>query len=299
MTPVSAPAAGLAQLLLIRPNPCLGEARRCFSLAAGPLAVGRLGPPPHALGVRLQAGASGCLVGARRYSPRCAVGDPSVTCRRRAEDASLRFAGSQEFGEYRRRVGSAARLGNMSFAGAIMSSEVDAMTQSAIEATRSRLSYSAIATYAEQIAQENGVIDDTGAVDVYALTERLGGQVAVDDRAESLEVRRPGDFTIFLPTHTSRLRDRFTIAHELGHYFLHYRAPERHRVGERVSTFTRLGRNVSETQANVFASNLLMPAEHFKTVFRRTGHDMVAVAQHFGVSVPAARVRAEYLGLAA
>lgn len=171
------------------------------------------------------------------------------------------------------------------------------LSQSAVEAPRSRLSYSAIATYAEQIARENDVIDEGGTVDVYALLEKLGGEIVVDDRAESLEVREPGDFTVIIPTHTSRLRDRFTIAHELGHYFLHYRAPERHRVGERKSTFTRLGRNVSETQANVFASNLLMPVDHFKDVFAREGGDTVKVAQHFGVSVPAANVRAEYLGL--
>lgn len=70
--------------------------------------------------------------------------------------------------------------------------------------------------------------------------------------AASLDVREPGDFTVIIPTHTSQLGDRFTIAHELGHYFLHYGAPESHRTGERTSTFTRLGRNVAETQANVF-----------------------------------------------
>lgn len=181
-----------------------------------------------------------------------------------------------------------------------MGLEVDSMSvmsHSAVEAPRSRLSYSAIAMYAEEIAREHGVIDTSGYVDVHKLLEKLGGEIVVDDRAESLEVRQQGDFTVIIPTHTSRLRDRFTIAHELGHYFLHYRAPEQHRVGERASTFTRLGRNVAETQANVFASNLLMPADHFKTVFDRSDHDMAMVARHFGVSVPAARVRAEYLGL--
>jgi predicted transcriptional regulator len=178
--------------------------------------------------------------------------------------------------------------------------EVDAMSvmsQSAVEAPRSRLSYSAIATYAEEIAREHGVIDPGGHVNVHELLMKLGGEVVVDDRAESLEVREPGDFTVIIPTHTSQLRDRFTIAHELGHYFLHYRAPDRHRVGERTSTFTRLGRNVAETQANVFASNVLMPTDHFKDAFVRESGDIVAVAQNFGVSVPAAKVRAEYLGL--
>ncbi|MGV0625040.1 ImmA/IrrE family metallo-endopeptidase [Mycolicibacter minnesotensis] len=170
-------------------------------------------------------------------------------------------------------------------------------SRDAVEVPRSRLSYSAIATYAEKIARRHQVIDAGGHVDVHELLAKLGGDVVVDDRAESLEVREQGDFTVILPTHTSRLRDRFTIAHELGHYFLHYRAPDSHRIGEPVSVFTRLGRNVAETQANVFASNLLMPAERFKVVFEQAGPDMTLVAQHFEVSVPAAKVRAEYLGI--
>jgi len=36
---------------------------------------------------------------------------------------------------------------------------------------------------------------------------------------------------------------------------------------------------------------------HFKSVFERSGHDMGQVARHFEVSVPAAKVRAEYLGV--
>lgn len=171
------------------------------------------------------------------------------------------------------------------------------MSQSAVEAPRSRLSYSAIAEYAEQIAREHGVIRADGHVNVHELLRKLGGEIIVDDRAESLEVRDKGDFTVIIPTHTSQLRDRFTIAHELGHYFLHYRAPAPHRIGERISTFTRLGRNVAETQANVFASNLLMPEEHFKTAFKQLNGDMAMVARRFDVSVPAAKVRAEYLGL--
>lgn len=164
-----------------------------------------------------------------------------------------------------------------------------------VVAPRSKLSYSAIAEYAEQIAQKHGVVGENGYVNVHKLLAMLGGEIVVDDRDESLEVREQGDFTVIIPTHTSQLRDRFTIAHELGHYFLHYRAPDHHLVGPRAATFTRLGRNTAETQANVFASNLLMPEKHFKSVSDRLGGDMTLVARHFEVSVPAAEVRAEYL----
>ncbi|CPU70560.1 ImmA/IrrE family metallo-endopeptidase [Mycobacteroides abscessus] len=171
------------------------------------------------------------------------------------------------------------------------------MTSAAVEAPQSRLSYSAIAAYAERIARDNDIVDESGKVDVHALLKKLGGRVEIENRAESLDVRDDYDFTVYLPTHTSQLRDRFTIAHELGHYFLHHRAPDEHVVGKRTSTFTRLGRNVPETQANVFASNLLMPAAQFKAAFEELGRDLVAVADRFEVSVPAAKVRAEFLGL--
>ncbi|KRQ26208.1 XRE family transcriptional regulator [Mycobacteroides sp. H003] len=171
------------------------------------------------------------------------------------------------------------------------------MTQAAVQAPLSKLSYSAIAAYAEEIACQHEVIDESGHVDVHALLNKLGGDIVVDERVESLEIRSPRDFTVIIPTHTSRLRDRFTIAHELGHYFLHNRAPDTHLTGERVSRFTRLGRNPAETQANVFASNLLMPAPAFSKVFAESNHNLATVARHFEVSVPAARVRAEFLGL--
>ncbi|WP_036376379.1 ImmA/IrrE family metallo-endopeptidase [Mycolicibacterium austroafricanum] len=171
------------------------------------------------------------------------------------------------------------------------------MTRTAAEAPQSRLSYAAIAEYTDRIAADHGVVEDTGKVDVCALLANLGGCIEVDNRVESLEVRSDHDFAVYLPTHTSQLRDRFTIAHELGHYFLHYRAPDEHLVGQRARTFTRLGRNVPETQANVFASNLLMPAEAFTAAVGEAAGDLVAVADRFEVAVPAARVRADYLGL--
>ena len=40
-----------------------------------------------------------------------------------------------------------------------------------------------------------------------------------------------------------------------------------------------------------------MPEEHFKTAFKQLNGDMAMVARRFDVSVPAAKVRAEYLGL--
>lgn len=92
---------------------------------------------------------------------------------------------------------------------------------------------------------------------------------------------------------TSNRRDRFTIAHELGHYFLHYLEPE----VDGPRTFGRGERNRAETQANIFAAALLMPTEFFRQAHKRFGNDWWTLAEIFGVSPKAAEVRAQVLGL--
>ncbi|MGV1005135.1 MAG: ImmA/IrrE family metallo-endopeptidase [Candidatus Nanopelagicales bacterium] len=157
----------------------------------------------------------------------------------------------------------------------------------------SRLSYDAIRDYAERVGEHYEIYGRGGAGDVRDLVRQLGGRVAIGDSRESLHVNGPGDFTIFLPHMTSSRRDRFTIAHELGHYFLHYLYPKR----AAAASFGRGERNIVETQANVFASSLLMPAEQFRAAWRKHGGNARALAKIFDVSPAAVEVRAEVLGL--
>lgn len=156
----------------------------------------------------------------------------------------------------------------------------------------SRLSNAAIAQYARRVGDAHRVYTD-GRADVHQLVDDLGGRVETRDGGESLNVRGVGDFTIFLPHFTSEMRDRFTIAHELGHYFLHYRYADIHGP----KSYARGGRNRAETEANVFAAALLMPKESFAKKWCEHHGDAWRVAGHFGVSPAAARVRAETLQL--
>jgi Zn-dependent peptidase ImmA (M78 family) len=155
------------------------------------------------------------------------------------------------------------------------------------------LSHEAIRSYAEMVGKHHEVYDDSGLADIDTLVKNLGGRIRYGDSKESLHVNKPGDFTIYLPQLTSARRDRFTLAHELGHYFLHYRYP----ATEGPESFGRGERNLEETQANVFASSLLMPADKFRSAWRETGGDKWEVGRRFQVSPRAAEVRAEVLRL--
>ena len=89
------------------------------------------------------------------------------------------------------------------------------------------------------------------------------------------------------------VRQRFTIAHEIGHAVLH---KGKNLVDYRMNIDTP--RDLCEIEANNFAAELLMPAEFFGPVWESRDEDVQRVATHFGVSTDAARFRAINLGLA-
>lgn len=154
----------------------------------------------------------------------------------------------------------------------------------------------AIAEYAERVARAHGQYETANRVDLHGLVARLGGRVETSPditAPEALTVNEEGNFTVHLPPLTSDRRDRFTIAHELGHYFLHYL----HAGTAAPMTFGRGSRNRAETQANVFASALLMPEQAFRDSVTRHGKDWWAIGDDFGVSPRAAEVRASVLGI--
>ncbi|MGU3358929.1 ImmA/IrrE family metallo-endopeptidase [Methylobacterium sp. M6A4_1b] len=141
------------------------------------------------------------------------------------------------------------------------------------------------------------------------LVVRLGGrieyktaEVTADKLPESIIVRSMSDFTIFLPSVTSAVRDRFTIAHELGHLFLHYplvssSAPGTVMVATRWVNESNEALQRAEWEANWFAAAFLMPAAEFKQVYEARGRSSDATSIHFGVSPKAAEIRAHSLRL--
>ncbi len=138
--------------------------------------------------------------------------------------------------------------------------------------------------------------------DIEALVARSGGDIVhVDPRFDArtatgtLEVRKDDGFTIYLPYFSSKARDRFTIAHELGHLVLHYYS----RAGDvaEVERFDRDGADLAEVEANWFAAALLMPEDDFREAFTELNGDLNEIAARYGVSYAAAEVRKLTLGL--
>jgi hypothetical protein len=80
---------------------------------------------------------------------------------------------------------------------------------------------------AESDEQHDGA-EANGVGELSMILEGIGGSVHYDeshDGGESSRVTADGSFQIFLPNYTSRKRDRFTVAHEIGHFFLHFLLP--------------------------------------------------------------------------
>jgi hypothetical protein len=136
--------------------------------------------------------------------------------------------------------------------------------------------------------------------DLFQIVEsKLGGDISVlagsewqdENISGSIIVNGPNNFHIYVSAYTGQTRDRFTIAHELGHYFLHSRQGEMKIYAERYTPGTTLP---VEWEANWFAAGLLMPEEAVKECWEDFPAESY-IASVFGVSVDAATYRIEYM----
>jgi hypothetical protein len=125
------------------------------------------------------------------------------------------------------------------------------------------------------------------------IVTQLGGSVEFLSNLDTLQksgaihVRKPGDFTIYLPLFASKLRNRFTIAHELGHFVLHSN------LGKKEIWVARGGTGRTEWEANWFAGAFLMPKVTFQEKLSRM--QTYELASFFGVSEAAIEVRKQHL----
>lgn len=126
-----------------------------------------------------------------------------------------------------------------------------------------------------------------------------------DDVSGMMITREDGSVVIVVNKSHAKSRKRFSVAHELGHYFLH-RAVSPVFVDSK-KVFYRDARAAEgtarqEIEANAFAAELLMPEEEVRKWFPQKlspmdDDDVEKVAKEFEVSVAALSFRLVRLGL--
>ncbi len=145
--------------------------------------------------------------------------------------------------------------------------------------------------FAQQISK---MFDYKVGGEIHNLVEKMAGRIHYQHLDEwinesgSIFVHGEFDFDILLPVYTSPRRDCFTVAHELGHYFLHSD------LGKTPIIAYRKGSTRIEWEANWFAASLLMPADPFRIACQKT-QSLATIANAFGVSEDAARIRKQSL----
>ncbi len=152
---------------------------------------------------------------------------------------------------------------------------------------------------------------ETLTIDVNRIA-RLEG-VAVESADLGSEISgllvRQGDRAIIgVNARHAATRQRFTVAHELGHYILHKHGRELFVDEKYVAHFrdenSSAGFDPQEIEANQFAAELLMPMEHVREYFIQNPFDINEeqslndLARAFGVSSIAMAIRLSNLRLA-
>jgi Zn-dependent peptidase ImmA (M78 family) len=143
--------------------------------------------------------------------------------------------------------------------------------------------------------------DEGYPIDPIAIARRLGVEVFVADLPDTvsgmLRKEQNEAASIYIDTDDPRVRQRFTCAHEIGHYLRHTSSDDGAIafVDYRGATASR-GDDSEEIFANEFAAELLMPESRLRQLFG-AGFRELEFSEYFGVSVESAKWRLVNLGL--
>lgn len=146
-------------------------------------------------------------------------------------------------------------------------------------------------------------------VDVEDIATREGIKVIyedLEDDVSGLLFQKNGMSIIAVNAHHHPHRQKFTIAHELGHYYLHETGADRLFVDRIVyfrNSVSSSGAQQHEIEANKFAAELLMPMNLVKAILESypselSEHDTFKLANQFGVSQQAMTFRLTNLDVA-
>ena len=147
----------------------------------------------------------------------------------------------------------------------------------------------------------------TPIVDMESIVQRLGGTIEeksdFDDLCDgTIQKSGKSNFKITISPYQNNQRKNFTIAHELGHLFLHmgFMTDRKLWNTQDEKVYGRFGTSEQDYQANEFAAELLMPENIYKDILdehsRGNKVNMNEVAKYFKVSLSAAINRGKFLG---
>ncbi|HWZ84104.1 MAG TPA: ImmA/IrrE family metallo-endopeptidase [Terriglobales bacterium] len=153
-----------------------------------------------------------------------------------------------------------------------------------------------------ELLRENGIV--RSPVPVEKIAQKLGIDVRFEDAEDDLSgalIRKPkGRVVIGVNSAHHPNRQRFTIAHEIGHFVLHkgikLHVDEDFRINLRDGSV-----NDEEIDANAFAAELLMPTELIGRDIQKLGRidqeGVEKLALRYRVSSRAMEIRLTNLGL--
>jgi len=154
-----------------------------------------------------------------------------------------------------------------------------------------------IESLAEKILDDNGV--KNSPVLVEELAEKLNIQIkkASSEDFSGLLLRKEGVSLIGINSKEPITRQRFSIAHELGHYCVHHNKDVFVDYLEYRNNKKESGSKIKETEANMFAAALLMPRKwlerDFENIVKNTfeKEHLKLLAEKYGVSEDAMNFR--------
>ncbi len=141
---------------------------------------------------------------------------------------------------------------------------------------------------------------ESTVINVIELAQQLGFSVYETEfdnsQIDGMVINSKEERSIYVNQHNLPVRNRFTIAHELGHIILHHDDNQ----AEEYKIIDYRGNNTSydpkEHEANMFAASLLMPKYKAIEVWEDV-QNIDDFANIFKVSKAAASVRLQNLGL--
>jgi len=170
--------------------------------------------------------------------------------------------------------------------------------------------FSQIDTRAEEILRQTRLLRVPVDVELVAHRLNLRTEAApLGETVSGLLVVEKGHGVIGYNATQAFVRQRFTIAHEIGHFVLHRSDTpsdlfiDTHYIVYRRDELSSTGEDRREREANRFAAALLMPADLLRTEIQKQPFDfgdeemLPALANKFQVSTQAMSIRLSYLDL--